>query len=396
MSDDRPTGPLGRLGDRWERRRAEARAAEAKLTAQADARSLARLRKVWARERERLAKAPVEHVRHTAELRLPVPADVVWRTVVDPAGPQLASYGTPLAAGTLPGPPADAVGGRTFEVLVGPDGVSTSLEEVVHVEPGRRITRRLLHHPRRALDGWWVEPDGDGCLLRRFIDTDAARDCAWQTRQVAEAEVRRSLWFVARALAGPAVAPDPEPPFARVMSDTVRRRTEEFERIARGPRVEVEAVFSVTLAAEVHAAWLAVCTATSPVVEHADAEAWWLPLARDGAGPPAVPGPPVLVGAISRHPLGALTLLPYEIVAAEPGVALHTRGIEPFGVVATVELTQVAGGTRVDVRLREEVLPGATTRSHRMLLARAYTAARRIERHAVSGPRPPLDDVWFP
>ncbi len=373
-----------RLGARWERRMAALERAEG-------ARRREEAREAWARQRARLATERVEVVRHTVVLALPTAADVVWQALVDPTGPLACVDGEPLAAAAVPGPPPDVVGGRTCSVTLDSHGhCQTMLDEVVHVEPGRRITRQPLHLTRRWVNGWWVEPDGNGSVLRGFIEMDADPPRAWQYSANGNATLQRSMWQIARAVAGPAYAPDPQPPRSAGQLAEAREHDAVVARQARGPRVPVEATASVTLECPMHAAWVATCAATSPVAEHGDPDAWWFPLT-----PPTGSGTG-LRAALSRHPVGGVRLLPYEVVASEPGARICTREIDHNATDAEVVLTPAANGVRVDVRMRRDVPPAEAEATRRVLTARACMNALRIERHAVNGPRPPLDDVWFP
>lgn len=388
-----PPPSLGqRLAARWERRQVLDAGAEYERHAVASAKSRERLVRTWARARDRQARAPREDIRHTVTTTLPVPADAVWRALVDPAGPHAAFYAPLLAAGTLPGPPPDAVGARTCALAREPSGdAAVMLDQVVHSEPGRRIARQSLQTPHRSVTGWWVEPDGAGAaVLRGFTELSVPRACAWQSSQVAEADLRRRAWALAVGLAGPEAA-GPRPSHALVTADGMRRRVEAAGQLAAGPRVTVSASAAADLTGvPVHAAWVAVCSATGPTVEHGDPEAHWFPLTGGPAGPAA------FRCALVRHPLGHLDAFLDEVVERVPGVRLATRGLSPLDVQATVELTPGPTGTAIEVRLWQEVLPEVSERARRALSVRAHVNARRIDRQARGGRRQPLDEVWFP
>lgn len=400
MSDAaQPPPALGRrLAARWERRRALDAGAEYERQAVASAKSRERVRRTWAKTRERQAAAPREDIRHTVTARVPAAADVVWRALVDPGGPHAAFHAPPLAYGTLPGPPPDAVGARTCVLAREPSGdVAVMLDEVVHVEPGRRLARQSLQSPYRTVTGWWVEPDGPGAsVLRGFTELSVPRACAWQSSQVAEADLQRRAWELSAALAGPDAC-GPRPAHALLTLDGMRARVEAAATLARGPRVTVSASATAELTGVgVHAAWLAVCSATGPSVEHGDPDAHWFPLAGGPAGPTGPAGPAVFRCALVRHPLGHLDVFVEEVVEWTPGVRMLTRGLSPLDVQASVELTPGPTGTAVEVRLWQEVLPGASETARTLLLARAHMNALRIDRQARGGRRPPLDEVWFP
>ncbi len=388
-----PAGLGNRLAARWERRRVLDAGAEYAREAAASAKARERTRKLWAKARDRQARLPREDVRHTVLLRLPVPADVVWRALVDPAGPHTSFHAPLLAAGTLPGPPADAPGARTCTLAREPSGdVAVTLDQVVHAEPGRRIARQSLQSPYRTVTGWWVEPDGaHAAVVRGFTELTVPRMCAWQASQVADADLRRRAWELSAALTGPETA-GPRPSHAPLTLDGILTRVEATGRLARGPRVAVTASATADLTGvPVHAAWVAVCSATGPSVEHGDPEAHWVPLRGGPAGPASA-----LRCALVRHPLGHVDAFVDEVVESAPGVRLVTRGLSPFDVEAEVELTPRPTGTAVEVTLRQEVLPDVAEQAHRILVARAHMNARRIDRQARGGHPSPLDDVWFP
>lgn len=394
VTDAEPQPTLGqRLSSRWDRRRTLDTATALEREARATLKGRERLRKHWAKARHDLATARHEDLRHTVMRQVPVPVDVAWRALVDPAGPHASSVAPLLACGTLPGPPPDAVGARTCTALREPSGdVVATLEQVVHVEPGRRITRRALTSPFGSLTGWWLEPDGpDGTLLRGFTQLSTPRTCAWVQGQAAEADLQRRAWALAAGLAGP-MAAGPEPPLAPFVADGARRRAEHAALLARGPRVVVTAHATADLTGVgVHAAWLAVCSTVGPIAEHGDPEAHWFPL-RDGPAGPST----ALRCSVVRHPLGHLLARVDEVVERTPGVRLVTRSPAPIDVHASVELAPTPTGTRVEVGMWIEVLPDAAKRAQQHLMVRAHTNARHIERQARGGPSRPLDEVWFP
>ena len=394
MTDAEQQPTLGqRLTERWNRRRTLDAGAELERSAVAAAKSRERVRKQWAKARHELATAPHEDLRFTVSRQIPVPVDVVWRALVDPAGPH-AGYQAPLfACGTLPGPPPDVVGARTCTVMREPSGdLIVTLDQVVHAEPGRRLTRQALMSPFRQLTGWWLEPEGtSGTSLRGFTQLSTPRRCVWVQAQVAEADLRRRAWALAAGLAGPEAA-GPQPPLAPLVADGARLRAEQAERLARGPRVVVSASATTELTGiGVHAAWIAVCTAVGPIAEHGDPEEYWVPLGDGPAGAAAA-----LRCSLVRHPLGHLSADVDEVVEWSPGVRIVTRSPAPIDVQACVELTPGPTGTTVEVRMWVEVLPDAATSVQRHLNARAHMNAKRIDRQARGGERRPLDEVWFP
>lgn len=391
-AEQQPT--LGqRLTERWERRRTLDAGEEFEQAALATAKGRERLRKRWAKARYDLARGPYEDLRFTVIFRIPAPPEVVWRALVDPAGPQASHHAPLLVCGTFPGPPPDAVGARVCTAMQEPSGdVVTTLDEVVHVEPGRRLTRASLQTPFRTLTGWWLEPEGpDATLVRGFTQLRVPRRCGWISGQLAESHLRRRAWALSAGVAGPQAA-GPQPAHAPIDADAIRRRAEGAEQLARGPRVVVSASATAELTGVgVHAAWLAVCSVVGPTAEQGDPEAHWFPL-RDGpAGATAA-----LRCSVTRHPLGHLTTAVEEVVEWSPGVRIVTRSPAPLDVQACVELTPGPAVTTVEVRTWVEVLPDAAKRAQRILALRAHTNAARIDRQARGGEARPLDEVWFP